>query len=382
MMASGALDVKPLISHRFTIDEAQRAYELLNEPGTLGIVIDYPDSQQALGASTVQLAAPITYASQDVVCSFLGGGNYASRVLMPAFAEAGAKLHTLVTSGGVSAVHQGRKHGFTNASTDLGASLADEAVNTVVIATGHNLHAQQVVAALESGKQVFVEKPLALELEELAEIDEAFRAREGASRLMVGYNRRFSPLIATMKGLLDKVTGPKTFILTMNAGHIPADHWTQDRELGGGRIIGEACHYIDLLRFLVGAPIRGFSATRLGNTPGVEVTEDKASITLSFEDGSHGTIHYFANGGRAFPKERIEAFGGDGVLQLDNFKRLKGFGWKGFRSQRLLSQDKGQKACVKAFLDSIRSGAPAPIPYDEIMEVARVSIEVAEALRS
>lgn len=359
-----------------------RAYELLNEPGTLGIVIDYPDSKQALGASAVQLAAPVTYTPQDVVCSFVGGGNYASRVLIPAFAEAGAKLHTLVTSGGVSAVQQGRKHGFASASTDLDASLADGVVNTVVIATGHNLHAQQVVAALESGKQVFVEKPLALKLEELAEIDEAFRTRQGASRLMVGYNRRFSPLIATMKGLLDKVTGPKTFILTMNAGHIPADHWTQDRELGGGRIIGEACHYIDLLRFLVGAPISGFSATRLGNTPGVEVTEDKASITLSFEDGSHGTIHYFANGGKAFPKERIEAFGGDGVLQLDNFKRLKGYGWKGFRSQRLLSQDKGQKACVQAFLDSIRTGQPAPIPYDEIMEVARVSIEVAEALRS
>jgi predicted dehydrogenase len=167
----------------------------------------------------------------------------------------------------------------------------------------------------------------------------------------------------------------------MNAGHIPADHWTQDRELGGGRIIGEACHYIDLLRFLVGAPIRSFTSSSLGAAPGVDVTEDKASITLTFEDGSMGTLHYFANGGKAFPKERIEAFGGDGVLQLDNFKRLKGFGWKGFKSQRLLSQDKGQKACVAAFVEAVRSGGPTPIPYEEIMEVARVSIDVAEALR-
>jgi predicted dehydrogenase/threonine dehydrogenase-like Zn-dependent dehydrogenase len=381
MMASGAVDVKPLISHRFTIDEAPRAYQLLDEPGTLGILIDYPDSNQALGAKTVELAPPVAYAPGEVVCSFVGGGNYASRVLMPAFKEAGAKLDTLVTSGGVSAVHQGNKHGFARASTDLEAALADNAVNTVVIATGHNLHAQQVVAALSSGKQVFVEKPLALTLEELADIDTAWQSQQGKSRLMVGYNRRFSPLTVTMKGLLDRVTGPKTFILTMNAGRIPTDHWTQDRELGGGRIIGEACHYIDLLRFLVGAPVSGFTASSLGAAPGVDIGEDKASITLTFEDGSLGTIHYFANGGKAFPKERIEAFGGAGVLQLDNFKRLKGYGWKGFRSQRLLNQDKGQKVCVAAFVDSVRSGGPTPIPYEEIMEVARVSIEVAEALR-
>ena len=151
--------------------------------------------------------------------------------------------------------------------------------------------------------------------------------------------------------------------------------------MGGGRIIGEACHYIDLLRFLVGAPITGFTARRLGTVPGVDITEDKASITLSFEDGSMGTIHYFSNGGKAFPKERIEAFGADGVLQLDNFKRLKGYGWKGFKSQRLLSQDKGQKACAAAFVECIRAGQPVPIAYSEIMEVARVCIEVAEQLR-
>jgi predicted dehydrogenase len=168
----------------------------------------------------------------------------------------------------------------------------------------------------------------------------------------------------------------------MNAGRIPSDHWTQDRAIGGGRIIGEACHYIDLLRFLAGAPIRSFTASRMGATTGLENTGDNATITLSFEDGSMGTIHYFANGGKAFPKERIEAFGGDGVLQLDNFKRLTAYGWKGFRSQRLFNQDKGQKACAAAYVGSIRAGQPCPIPYGEIIEVARVSIEVAEQLRS
>ena len=381
MMASGALDVKPLVTHRFAIDDAPEAYKLLDVPGTLGIVIDYPESASALSASTVQLNAVAAYNPEEVVCSFVGAGNYASRVLIPAFSDAGARLHTLVTRGGVSAVQQGNKHGFAKASTDLDAALADAAVNAVVIATGHNLHAAQVVAALNAGKQVFVEKPLALTNDELAIIDEAWQVQNGTSRLMVGYNRRFSPLTITMKSLLDKVTGPKTFILTMNAGSIPTDHWTQDRELGGGRIIGEACHYIDLMRHLVGAPIAGFSAVSIGNAPGVDMTEDKASITLTFEDGSMGTIHYFANGGKAFPKERIEAFGGDGVLQLDNFKSLKGFGWTGFRSKRLLSQDKGQKACVAAFVNSVRTGSPSPIAYDELIEVARVSIEVAETLR-
>lgn len=398
MMACGALDVKPLISHRFVLDDAPQAYQLLDTPGTLGILIDYPNAGVevgvetgieggvgagvGVGAKTIELAAPADYSPTDVVCSFIGGGNYASRVLIPAFAGASAQLNTLVTSGGVSAVHQGKKLGFATASTDLAAALLVDAVNTVVIATGHNLHAEQVVAALHAGKQVFVEKPLALTSAELASIDEAWQLQAGKCRLMVGYNRRFSPLTVTMKKLLDKVAGPKTFILTMNAGQIPLDHWTQDRELGGGRIIGEACHYIDLLRFLVGAPIKAFTATRLGSVPGVEIAEDKASITLSFEDGSMGTIHYFANGGKAFPKERIEAFGGDGVLQLDNFKRLKGYGWKGFKSQRLRSQDKGQKACTLAFVESIRLAAAAPIPYDEIIEVAKVSIEVAEQLRN
>ena len=172
-----------------------------------------------------------------------------------------------------------------------------------------------------------------LTADELATIDEAWQAQNGSSRLMVGYNRRFSPLTVTMKALLDKVTGPKTFILTMNAGSIPADHWTQDRELGGGRIIGEACHYIDLMRHLVGAPIAGFSAVSIGNAPGVDITEDKASITLTFEDGSMGTIHYFANGGKAFPKERIEAFAGDARVAAGQLQVFEGFWLDGLSQQ-------------------------------------------------
>ena len=167
----------------------------------------------------------------------------------------------------------------------------------------------------------------------------------------------------------------------MNAGAIPFDHWTQDPKVGGGRIVGEACHYIDLMRYLSGSKIKSFTATAIGGTDDATIKEDKASITLTFEDGSFGTIHYLANGGKAFPKERIEVFANDAVLQLDNFRRLEGFGWKGFRKDKLLRQDKGQSACTKAFVDAINSGDPAPIPFDEIIEVARVSIEVASSLR-
>ena len=391
MMASGALDVEALISHRFELGDALEAYALLGSGETsMGILLEYPGVEGGdVGRTVVLESGAADLADMNVhpagtaeaVVGFVGAGNYAGAVLVPAFKAAGAVLRTVASSGGVSGVHVGKKHGFAQTTTDAASVFADAQINTVVVATRHDSHARFVLDGLRAGKHVFMEKPLALTAEELASIDEAWLAQNGECRLMVGYNRRFSPLTLTMKALLDKVAGPKTFILTMNAGAIPADHWTQNRALGGGRIIGEACHYIDLLRFLVGAPIKSFTACSLGAAPGMDITEDKASITLSFEDGSIGTIHYFANGGKAFPKERIEAFGGDGVLQLDNFKRLKGFGWKGFKSQRLRSQDKGQIACAAAFVQSIRSGAPTPIAYEEIMEVARVSIDVAELLR-
>jgi predicted dehydrogenase len=169
--------------------------------------------------------------------------------------------------------------------------------------------------------------------------------------------------------------------MTVNAGAIPAEHWTQDRAVGGGRIVGEGCHFIDLLRFLVGRPITGFQATAMGKAPGVTVADDKASITLTFDDGSFGTIHYLANGHKSFPKERLEIFTGGRILQLDNFRSLNSFGWPGVGRMRLWRQDKGQKACASAFVRAIAWNEPSPIPFHELLEVSRVTIEVAEALR-
>lgn len=197
---------------------------------------------------------------------------------------------------------------------------------------------------------------------------------------MVGFNRRFSPQVQKMKTLLNAVKAPKSFIMTMNAGAIPANHWAQDNAVGGGRIIGEACHFIDLMRFLADSPVVSIQARRMGDTPGEAVVEDKASITLGFADGSFGSILYLANGAASFPKERVEVFAAGRVLQLDNFRKLKGYGWPGFGKLNLWKQDKGQNACAAAFLQAIQSGPPAISP-DEIFEVARVTLDVADQLR-
>lgn len=384
MMSSGALNVKPLITHRFEIENAVEAYQTLNDPTALGILLSYPPSnlnRTELLSRKVKLNTPAAYQPTDVVCSFLGAGNYASRVLIPAFKEGGAKLHSLASSGGMSGVHHGKKHGFAYSVTDEAEVYRDSAVNTVVIATQHNLHAKQALAALQAGKHVFVEKPLALTLDELDELEAVYQDTGGKQHLMVGFNRRFAPLVQQMKTLLSASKQPKSFIMTMNAGEIPADHWTQDPAVGGGRIVGEACHYIDLMRFLVGSEITGFTATKMGGVSGVEVTEDKASITLTFADGSFGTILYLANGGKAFPKERIEVFANDAVLQLDNFKALRSYGWPGFKGKKLMRQDKGQQACATLFIQAVQQGKPTPIPADEVFEVSRVSINIANSLR-
>lgn len=387
LMASGQLDVGPLISHRFPLERAVEAYDLLSSGApSLGILLEYPKGDaERLAQRTVALDAASSAQSgadsRHGACNvaFLGAGNYAGRVLIPAFKAAGATLRTVVSSGGVSAVHYGRKHGFVQASTDGAAVLADTAVDTVVVATRHDAHARQVLSALRAGKHVFCEKPLCLTLEELVEIEAEARARP-TQKLMLGFNRRFAPQVLRVKQLLASVAEPKSFVMTVNAGAIPADHWTQDKAVGGGRIVGEGCHFIDLLRHLAGAPMVAHHAVALGAHPAVAIADDKATITLQFADGSFGTVHYLANGDKGFPKERLEVFCAGRVLQLDNFRKLRGWGWKGFSKMNLWRQDKGQAACAKAFVESVRSGAPSPIPLEEVLEVSRVSIEVQKAL--
>ncbi len=392
MMADGRLDVKPLISHRFGIAEAAMAYELVvGATPSMGILLQYPTVAEKpeadLRRQAVALGAgvPRRLASRkggngiEPAVSFVGSGNYATAVLITAFKEAGARLKTVASIGGVSGVHAGRKYGFDETTTHTDSIFADPEVDAVVITTRHDSHAKLVCQALVAGKHVFVEKPLALKHDELKAIEQAHAYAVAAGKspiLMVGFNRRFSPQLLKMKELLDGAKGPKAFVMTVNAGAIPADHWTQDMEVGGGRIIGEACHFIDLLRYLAGVAIVSHSSARMD-----AATVDTVTIQLAFADGSMGTVHYFANGSKAFPKERLEVFAAGRVLQLDNFRKLTALGWPGFRKMNLWRQDKGQKNCAAAFVRGVKQDGQAPIPFDEIMDVSRISVEIAEGLR-
>lgn len=387
MLEAGHLATESLITHRYEFEQAAAAYNTLTDDSSgLGILLRY-ESEVAQRLNTkVMLAQSAVATGEEPVIGFIGAGNYASRVLIPAFKKQGAKLHSIVTAGGVNGVIHGKRAGFAEALSETDALFAGDTANTVVIATRHDSHASLVAKALEARKHVFVEKPLAIDSAGLALVQKAYETVGGdgstaAPQLMVGFNRRFAPQVIKMKSLLEAVKEPKSFIMTMNAGAIPANHWAQNNLTGGGRIIGEACHYIDLMRHLADSPIIHVMARRMGDSAGVPITEDKAVITLGFADGSFGSIHYLANGSAAFPKERIEVFVAGRVLQLDNFRKLKGYGWPGFGKMNLWRQDKGQSACATAFLESIRSGQPA-IPSAEIFEVAKVTLDVADQLRN
>jgi predicted dehydrogenase/threonine dehydrogenase-like Zn-dependent dehydrogenase len=377
MMADGRIDVAPLVSHRFALERVADAYDLITSGApSLGILLEYPteQAQTVLPARTV-LVTPASPRSGEARIGFVGAGNYALGALIPAFRASGAHLATVASSTGVSGTHAARKFGFASSTTDAGTVFDDPEIDALVIATRHSSHSAMVCRALDSDKHVFVEKPLALSAAELDAIEEARRRalQRGFSPVVtVGFNRRFAPGVTRMKALLDAVSQPKAMVMTVNAGAIPAEHWVHDREVGGGRIVGEACHFIDLLRFLANAPI-----VEIKTTPMASESGDSASIQLRFEDGSIGTVHYLANGSKAFPKERLDVFAGGKVLQLDNFRRLTAFRWPGVRSMKLWRQDKGQAALAAAFVAAIRGAGPEPIAFDELIEVSRAAISAA-----
>ena len=385
MMRGRQLDVLPLITHRFAFDAAPEAYELLAtgaEP-YIGILLEYaPQTRQPSASHTVTLGTPRPGAAAATApaIAFIGAGNYAARVLIPAFAASGARLHGIASAGGVTAAHCARRYGMARATTDAQALIAADDVDVAVVATRHDTHARFVTQALRTGKHVFVEKPLAVTGEQLDAIVDAWDEARAAGRqplLTVGFNRRFAPQVRRIRSLLAGIREPKAFIATVNAGALPPEHWIHDPQLGGGRIVGEACHFVDLLRSLAGHPIVDATVQSLGDAPARR--GENVAITLRFADGSLGTVHYLANGHRGFPKERLEVFCAGRVLQLENFRRLRGYGWPGFGSLNLWRQDKGQRALVQAFVDAIRTGADPPIPFAELIEVSRTVIALAEA---
>jgi predicted dehydrogenase/threonine dehydrogenase-like Zn-dependent dehydrogenase len=391
MIADKRLDLRPLISHRVAISEAPAAYEVItgNSP-SLGVVLTY-DTTLSSEVSPSILSRTITLKHfpertepAAPVLGVIGSGNYATQVLVPYFAKTSATLKSVASAAGVSGLHVGRKFGFEKTTTDSQAVLDDPQINAVVIATRHDSHADLTCRALRAGKHVFVEKPLALTQEQLDQIEVAYREQISFGRtpiVMVGYNRRFAPHVIKLKQLLDGIHEPKVMIMTVNAGMIPPDHWTQDITIGGGRIIGEACHFLDLLCHLTGSPLADLQVSSIGGAIGLMTKDDKASFTMKFEDGSMGTIHYLANGHKSFPKERLEVFCAGRVLQLDNFRKLIGFGWPGFRKMSLWRQDKGQAQCAQAFVDSIVGGGMAPTPFTELIATTSALFQIAALAR-
>ena len=366
-LATGDVRTDTLVSHRFSIDRVLMHMNCSAAVSHLGILPVSKFSQPL--STTLALPSEITpstsyvSSSSQPLLSVIGAGNYSRRTLIPSLAQAGARFHTIAATSGLGPAHVGRKFGFRYATTDISSLLSDPSCNTVVIATRHDSHASLVQECLSFGKHVFVEKPLCLTVDELSAIEAAYT---GETILMVGFNRRFAPLFTHLQDALDGLSGPKSFIYTCNAGAIPPEHWSQDISIGGGRLLGEACHFVDLLRNLAGSPIQDFYLlTAADNKP----CPDTFSLQMRFDDGSIGTVHYLANGSKAFPKERLEVFAAGKVFCLDNFRKLKAWGLPGFRTRRLFTQDKGHSACCAAFLKAIENGGPSPIPVSELFEV-------------
>jgi predicted dehydrogenase len=372
LMSEGRLKTEALRSHSFCFEDAGKAYGVLSsEQSVLGIMLRYESKIEERRQDIIELSDHKAVNSSSVFVALVGAGNYASGVLVPALRKSFAHLHTLVSTGGAVSASAPSASSFEYLSSNVGKMLSEQVINTVFVSTRHNTHAELVVASLKAGKNVYVEKPLCLTLDELYAIEEAYE--NSNSLLMIGFNRRFSPLILKVRELLGNVSAPKSFVVTVNAGHIPDDHWTQDPEVGGGRILGEACHFIDLLRFLAGFSVVEYSISSMDSP-----TRDTQTINIKFADGSLGVIHYFANGDKTFPKERLEVFSSGRVLQLDNFRKLIGYGWPGFKKMKLSSQDKGQLQCIDSFLTAIRDGKESPIPINEIIEISKISIELAK----
>ncbi|MGH9411335.1 MAG: bi-domain-containing oxidoreductase [Vicinamibacterales bacterium] len=377
LMASGAVDPLPLVTHRFPFDQVQHAYDLIgsSEP-SLGVLLEYssaPASDQAT-ARTIQIrsaAAPSSY-----TVGVIGAGNFGARVLLPALAASGATMKVIASRGGTSAAVAGRKFGFERVTSDIDAVFDDPSVDTIVVLTRHDSHAALAVRALESGRHVFVEKPLALSL---ADIDTIERTLAASQRVLtVGFNRRFAPLARQLRENLANQVEPIALIITVNPGALPPDHWTQDPATGGGRILGEACHFVDLAHYLVDAPIADMRVVHARHAG--RAIDDIAHLSLMFKNGSTAAIHYLANGSPGFPKERVEAFVDGRIWCIDNWRRLTGFGGRG-TGTRFSSTAKGHAEELAAFASAVRGGPP-PIPYASLFDVSRWTVRAAELART
>jgi predicted dehydrogenase len=380
LMSQGKLNVKPLITHRFPIEQATVAYDVITgkkkEP-FLGVVLTYPGSEWKVESRAIHFPLSTLPKTGSVKLGVLGAGLFANAILLPAIKKAGdIELVGIGSSGGLHAQHSGKKFGFKYATSSDDEIINDPNINTVAILTRHDAHADLVVKALKAGKHVFVEKPLAINSEQLSVISKQLKKTDNCL-LMTGFNRRFAPLAQQLYSSLFTFHEPKHIHYRVNAGYIPLNHWTQDPAIGGGRIIGEGCHFIDFITFLVGeSPV---SVTAHALPDGGKYREDNVSMTFTFPDGSIGVVDYLANGDKSFPKERVEVFCGGQVSVLDDFVSLQTVR-DGRKNMAKGAQDKGHVAEWKAFATSIREGGEPPIPYEQLIGVTKSAFAAVESI--
>lgn len=379
LLAAGRVNVESLTSHRFKLAESERAYELItgNEP-YLGVILQY-DTERAL-EHRIPLATKPSDSASGVRVGLIGAGGYAKAMLLPNLKAAGAEFQSIATASGVTARAVGQQNGFRFCVSSAAEVIDDEQTNLIVIATRHDSHANLAQRGLEAGRHVFVEKPLALNHEELAGVISA--AQQSRGQLMVGFNRRFSPLALKARELFADRATPLSINYRVNAGRAPRNHWAADPKEGGGRIIGEACHFIDFIHFITGSLTARVYAEAISTSSQDINNEDSVFISLRLADGSNASIAYLAEGDRALPKERIEIFGSGKSFVLDDFR--SGSAWHNGRETKtkLRAQDKGQKDEIRAVCAMVRDGGQAPIALDDLATTTRATFRVLESLRT
>ena len=372
-ISSGSLDVRPLITEEVDLADYEEIYGDMRKKGSIASILRFPAD------SRMESVVPIdsnAFVSGKGKIGIIGAGNYTSAMIIPCLAKAHARIKYIASAQGLSAKILARRAGAENATSDYQNILRDPEVDLVMVTTRHNLHARMVIEALRNGKSVFVEKPLCLNETELDDIIQAYQEAPEGTTLTVGFNRRFSPFAEKMRRLLGD--GPKNIVATMNAGFIPREVWVHDLEIGGGRIIGEACHFIDLCSFLAGSEVVAVCMNALGENP--EENTDNASILLRYANGTNAVINYFANGSKSYAKERVEVFSQERVLVLDNWRKLTGYGFKGFSSMKA-GMDKGQKRQFTLLNERIREGGKPLIPFGSILNTTKATFACITSLK-
>jgi len=371
-ISSGKIQVEEMITEVIPLNDYLKIYGEIGSSKSIASILKYEESE-GTPKTTIQLKE-VSYTRQKGVIGIIGAGNFTKMTMLPALKGSGALYKYIASKGGVTGTAMAQKHGFSHSTTNVEDVLQDNEVDLVLITTRHNLHGNMTVKCLEAGKHVFVEKPLALNKDELDKVIEA--QQKSGKTVMVGFNRRFSPHAEKMKALLG--ISQMNVIATMNAGNIPANVWVHDMLVGGGRIIGEACHFIDLITYLTGSKVKAVCMNAMGINP--EENTDNASILLKYENGSTGVINYFSNGSKAYSKERVEVYSQERTLIMDNFRTTNGYGFKGF-SKLKTALDKGHKNQFHKLISQSKSGGNPLIPFDEIVNTTQASFAAIESLQ-